>query len=54
MKFVLFQFGSDDDDVVGDDGEFIRREAAHKLYRADWIESRAEVFSPKVYPTDLQ
>ncbi|MCY1691027.1 hypothetical protein OVA29_10375 [Exiguobacterium sp. SL14] len=43
-----FQFGVDDD-VEIEDGIFLSRSEAHDLYRSNWIEEGAKVFSPDAF-----
>lgn len=43
-----FQFGVDDDVEIGD-GIFLSRSETHDLYRSNWIEECAKVFSPYAF-----
>jgi len=43
-----FQFGVDDD-VEIEDGIFLSRSETHELYRSNWIEEGAKVFSPDAF-----
>lgn len=46
-----FQFGVDDD-VEIEDGIFLSRSEAHDLYRSNWIEEGAKVFSDYAFTPD--